>query len=46
MARAGRILGPLDLLIATHAASLDAVLVTSDQAIRQMADLHIESWAR
>ncbi|MEO6958821.1 MAG: type II toxin-antitoxin system VapC family toxin [Burkholderiaceae bacterium] len=44
MARAGRVLGPLDLLIATHAASLDAVLVTNDQAIRQMTDLHIEDW--
>jgi len=45
MASAGRVLGPLDLLTATHAASLDAVLVTNDQAIRQMADLQIEDWA-
>ncbi len=44
MASAGKVLAPLDLLIAAHAASLDAVLITNDQAIRQMADLHIEDW--
>lgn len=46
MARVGRVLGPLDLLIATHAASVDAVLVTNDQALRQMADLHIQDWTQ
>ena len=44
MARQGKVLAPLDLLIATHALSVDAVLVTNDQAISQMANLHIEDW--
>ncbi|MHB8166247.1 MAG: PIN domain-containing protein [Sulfuricella sp.] len=45
MASQGKILAPLDLLIATHALSVDAVLVTNNRAISQMADLHIEDWA-
>ncbi len=44
MTRQGRILAPLDLLIASHALSVDAVLVTNDQAISQMVDLSIEDW--
>ncbi|WP_291770915.1 type II toxin-antitoxin system VapC family toxin [Castellaniella sp.] len=44
LAKSGKILGPLDLLIVAHAASLGAVLVTNDQAIRQMAGLPIEDW--
>lgn len=44
MARRGKVLAPLDFLIATHALSVDAVLVTNDRAISQMADLHIEDW--
>jgi len=44
MASQGKVLAPLDLLIATHALSVDAVLVTNDQAISQMANLHIEDW--
>lgn len=44
MARRGKALAPLDFLIATHALSLNAVLVTNDRAISQMADLHIEDW--
>ncbi len=44
MAKRGKVLAPLDLLIATHALSVDAVLVTNDQAISQMANLHIEDW--
>jgi tRNA(fMet)-specific endonuclease VapC len=31
-------------LIATHALSVDAVLVTNDQAIGQMPNLHLEDW--
>ncbi len=42
--RQGRILAPLDLLIATHALSLGAVLVTSDRAFGRVADLHVEDW--
>lgn len=44
MARQGKVLAPLDLLIAAHALSVDAVMVTNDQAISQMVNLHIEDW--
>ena len=44
MARHGKILAPLDLLIATHALSVDAVLVTSDQSFRLVDDLKVEDW--
>jgi tRNA(fMet)-specific endonuclease VapC len=40
----GKILAPLDLLIATHALSVGAVLVTNDRAFSQVADLHVEDW--
>lgn len=45
MQRQGKNLGPLDLLIATHALAVGAVLVTNDQAFQQVADLHIEDWS-
>lgn len=41
----GKILSPLDLLIATHALSVDAILVTNDSAFHQIAELHIEDWS-
>ena len=44
MARQGKILAPLDLLIATHALSVDAVLVTNDQSFRLVDDLKVEDW--
>lgn len=44
MARQGKVLAPLDLLIAAHALSVDAVLVTNDRAISQTTNLHIEDW--
>ena len=44
MERSGRILAPLDLLIAAHARSTSAVLVTNDRAFRQIADLESEDW--
>ena len=44
MAGQGKVLSPLDLLIATHALSVDAVMVTNDQAISQMPHLHLEDW--
>jgi tRNA(fMet)-specific endonuclease VapC len=42
--RAGRPLGSLDTLIAAHALSVGAVLVTSDRAFRHVAHLQIEDW--
>ena len=44
MERRGKILAPLDLLIATHALSVGAVLVTNDKAFCQVVDLSIEDW--
>ncbi|MDR1890554.1 MAG: hypothetical protein LBQ81_14500 [Zoogloeaceae bacterium] len=40
----GKTLAPLNLLIAAHAKSLDAVLVTNDKAFRQLSDLRLEDW--
>ena len=42
--REGRVLAPLDLLIGAHALSIDAILVTSDRAFRQLSGLSIEDW--
>lgn len=44
MERRGQILGTLDLLIATHAQSVGAVLVTNDQAFAQVSNLLLEDW--
>ena len=44
MTKLGKVLAPLDLLIATHALGLGAVLVTNDGAFAQVTDLAIEDW--
>jgi tRNA(fMet)-specific endonuclease VapC len=44
MERQGKILAPLDLLIAAHALSVDAVLVTNDRAFAQVDNLDVEDW--
>ncbi|MGD9889085.1 MAG: type II toxin-antitoxin system VapC family toxin [Halothiobacillaceae bacterium] len=44
MARQGKGLSALDMLIAAHALSLGAVLVTNDQAFAQIEQLLIEDW--
>ncbi|TKT77630.1 type II toxin-antitoxin system VapC family toxin [Aquamicrobium sp. LC103] len=42
--RAGISLGPLDMLIAAHAMTKGAVLVTSDRAFRLVPGLETEDW--
>lgn len=44
MARDGKVLAPLDLLIATHALAVGAVLVSNDRAFGQVAELQLEDW--
>lgn len=44
MAGQGKILAPLDLLIATHALGVEAVLVTNDRAFGQVTGLQLEDW--
>ena len=40
-------IGPLDMLIASHARSLDAVLVTNNvREFERIADLKIENWTK
>ena len=45
MTRRGKILAPLDLLIAAHALSLGAVLVTNDKAFSLIDALPVEDWS-
>ncbi|MFY9260151.1 MAG: type II toxin-antitoxin system VapC family toxin [Gallionella sp.] len=40
----GKVLGALDLLIATQALDIGAVLVSNDQALRQIEGLMLEDW--
>lgn len=42
--RQGKTLAPLDLLIASHAESIGAVLVTNDRAFRLVGNLRVEDW--
>ena len=45
LARAGKMIGPLDLLIAAHALSLGAVLVTNNvKEFSRVPDLKIDNW--
>lgn len=46
LTRKGRVLAPLDLLIATHAMAVHAVLVTNDKAFSQVANLRAEDWSK
>jgi tRNA(fMet)-specific endonuclease VapC len=45
MTRQGKVLAPLDLLIAAHALSLGSVLVTNDKAFGLVDALPIEDWS-
>ena len=42
--REGKVLAPMDLLIGTHALSVDAILVTNDRTFGQLPGLLIEDW--
>ena len=44
MERQGKILAPLDLLIAAHALAVDAILVTNDKAFSLVPHLMVENW--
>jgi tRNA(fMet)-specific endonuclease VapC len=44
--RQGKTLAPLDLLIASHAENIGAVLVTNDQAFRLIDSLRVEDWTK
>ncbi|MGK2957476.1 MAG: type II toxin-antitoxin system VapC family toxin [Acidimicrobiales bacterium] len=41
----GKKLGSLDMLIAAHALSSGAVLVTNDQTFSHIPNLHVEDWS-
>lgn len=44
--RGGRVIGPMDLLIGSHALSLGVVLVTNNEReFRRVKDLDIENWS-
>ena len=42
--RQGKMLAPLDLLIAAHALGAGAVLVTNDRSFARVAKLQVEDW--
>mgnify|MGYP001281105984 CR=1 FL=1 len=46
MKRAGRVLAPLDMLIAAHALDVGATLVSNDHAFRHVPGLAVEDWTQ
>jgi tRNA(fMet)-specific endonuclease VapC len=46
MEKRGRLLGPLDMLIAAHALETNCILVTNDAAFSRVAGLTVEDWTQ
>jgi tRNA(fMet)-specific endonuclease VapC len=46
MEKRGTPLGPLDMLIAAHAVSVGATLVSNDRAFRMVPNLQVEDWTQ
>lgn len=46
MEKKGKVMGHLDQLIAAHALSRNATIVTSDQAFKMVARLRVEDWTQ
>ena len=47
LTKKGKMIGPLDMLIAAHAKSLSAVLVTNNmREFNRVANLKVENWTR
>ena len=44
--RSGKPMGNMDMLIAAHALSVEAVLVTHDRVFRRVKSLKIEDWSK
>ena len=44
LSQTGKMLAPLDLLIAAHVKYANTILVTNDQAFNQVSGLKIEDW--
>lgn len=44
MERQGKVLAPLDLMIAAHAIATGCTLVSNDQAFAHLPDLDLEDW--
>ncbi len=42
--QSGKTIAVMDLLIATHALSIGAVLITNDQAMAQIVGLQVQDW--
>lgn len=44
--RQGKVLSPLDMMIAAHAFAVNATLITNDKAFSQVSSLRVEDWSK
>lgn len=42
----GKVLSPLDMMIAAHAFAVNTTLITNDKAFSQISCLHVEDWSK